>query len=267
MGHTGQQWAGMTAHLLGRGVNADELLAMDLSRRTKTGRLVDTFHERLVVPVRSPAGQIAGLLGRTTLTDARTRKYRNPTRTATFDKSTALYSPTPATAGASAVVVEGPLDALAIAAAAVASGRLTEFWPCTANGVSVSPAQARRITTSGAAKVVVALDGDAAGTEGTQRWIDAVCRGQRRPAMLTRLPDGVDPADWLAQHDAPGLAAFDPRPPPAIRGQYSPGVSSCAQRWLRPTTRCATPSATCCPSSWPCRAGTPGRWPRRPTAR
>ena len=108
------------------------------------------------------------------------------------------------------MVVEGPLDALAVAAAAVASGRLAEFWPCTANGVSVSPAQARRITTSGAAKVVVALDGDAAGTEGTQRWIDAVCRGQRRPAMLTRLPDGVDPADWLAQHDAPGLAAFDP---------------------------------------------------------
>ena len=210
VGHTGQAWAGMTAHLLARGVSADELLAMDLSRRSKRGRLTDTFRGRLVVPVRSPSGQVAGLLGRTTLTSPRAPKYRNPTRTATFDKSTALYSPTPATAGATAVVVEGPLDALAVAAAAATSGRLAQFWPCTANGVSVSPAQARRVTTSGAAKVVVALDGDTAGAEGSQRWIDAVCRGQRRPAMLTRLPDGLDPADWLAQHGVTGLAAFDP---------------------------------------------------------
>lgn len=210
VGHTGQRWSAMTRHLLDRGVKADELLALDLARRTKTGRLTDTFQGRLVVPVRSPSGLISGLVGRTTLTDTRTPKYRNPTRTATFDKSTALYSPTEASAGTTAVVVEGPLDALAVAAAAATSGRLAEFWPCTANGVSVSPAQARRIATSGAAKVVVALDGDAAGAEGSQRWIDALCRGQRRPAMLTRLPDGLDPADWLAQHGVLGLAAFDP---------------------------------------------------------
>jgi DNA primase len=210
VGHTGQHWAGMTRHLLDSGVSADELLAMDLSRRANTGRLTDTFHGRLVVPTRSPTGNITALTGRSTLTDPRAPKYRNPTRTATFDKSTALYSPTPATAGATAVVVEGPLDALAIAAAAATTRRLNQFWACTANGVTVSPAQARRVTTSGAAKVVVALDGDTAGAEGTGRWIDAVCRGQRHPAMLTRLPGGVDPADWLAQHGPAGLAAFDP---------------------------------------------------------
>lgn len=210
VGHTGQRWSAMTRHLLDRGVSADELLAMDLARRTKAGRLADTFHGRLVVPVRSPAGQVAGFVGRTTLKHPRAPKYRNPTRTATFDKSTALYSPRPAVPGATAVVVEGPLDALAVAAAAATSGRLAEFWPCTANGVTVSPAQARRVTTSGAAKVVIALDGDAAGAEGTQRWIDAVCRGQRHQAMLTRLPGGLDPADWLAGRGAAGLGAFDP---------------------------------------------------------
>lgn len=223
VGHTGQPWAGMTGHLLGRGVSADELLAMDLSRRSKSGRLTDTFRGRLVIPVRSPSGQVAGLLGRTTLTESRTPKYRNPTRTATFDKSTALYSPAPASAGATAVVVEGPLDALAVAAAAATSGRLAEFWPCTANGVSVSPAQARRVTTSGAAQVVVALDGDTAGAEGSQRWIDAVCRVQRRPAMLTHLPGGLDPADWLAQHGASGLAVFDPAAPSGDPGPVQPG--------------------------------------------
>jgi DNA primase len=209
-GHTGDQWSAMTRHLLDRGVSADELLAMDLSRRSNTGRLTDTFHGRLVVPVRSPDGQIAGFVGRTTLDDPRAPKYRNPTRTATFDKSTALYSPNPPTAGATAVVVEGPLDALAIAAAAATSGRLRQFWACTANGVSASAAQARRITTSGATSVVIALDADAAGTQGTQRWVDAVCRSQRHPAMLTHLPEGFDPADWLTQQGPRGLSAFDP---------------------------------------------------------
>ncbi|SDP19219.1 DNA primase [Pedococcus dokdonensis] len=223
VGHTGQPWAGMSRHLLGRGVTADELLAMDLSRRSRTGRLTDTFRGRLVVPVRSPSGHIAGLLGRTTLPDARTPKYRNPTRTATFDKSTALYSPNPASHGTTAVVVEGPIDALAVAASAASSDRLAEFWPCTANGVSVSPSQARRVTTSGAAKVVVALDGDTPGAEGSERWIDAVCRGQRRPAMLTRLPNGMDPADWLARHGATGLAAFDPAATPGDPRPEQPG--------------------------------------------
>ena len=210
VGHTGHDWSDMTRHLLDRGVSADELLAMDLSRRSNTGRLTDTLHARLVVPVRSPAGQIAGFVGRTTADDPRAPKYRNPTRTATFDKSTALYSPTPPTPGATAVVVEGPLDALAIATAAATSGRLGQFWACTANGVTVSPVQAHRVTTSGATKVVIALDGDAAGAEGTQRWVDAVCRGQRHPAMLTHLPREFDPADWLAQRGAAGLSAFDP---------------------------------------------------------
>ena len=210
VGHTGNDWSGMTRHLLGQGVSADELLAMDVSWRSNSGRLLDTFHARLVVPVRSPEGQIAALVGRTTVDDPRTPKYRNPTRTATFDKSTALYSPTPPTRGAVAVVVEGPLDALAITAAAATRGRLDQFWACTANGVSVSPAQAHLVTASGAAKVVIALDADAAGADGAQRWVDALCRGQRYPAMLTHLPSDLDPADWLALHGPDGLSAFDP---------------------------------------------------------
>ncbi len=134
-----------------------------------------------------------------------------------FDKSTAVYSPilAPVHRGATAVVVEGPLDALAVAAAAANAGRLQEFWPCSTNGVTVSAAQARLVASSGARRLVIALDGDAAGAEGTGRWVDAVCRGLRRPLLVTRLPEGVDPADWLAREGSAGLSAFDPTSPPA----------------------------------------------------
>ena len=210
VGHAGLGWADLTSHLLDRGVEPDELLAMDLVRRSTAGHLTDTFRGRLMVPVRSQAGRITGFIGRAEVEGARAAKYRNPTRTATFQKSEALYSPTHVASAATVVVVEGPLDALAVAAAAAAAGRLTEFWPCTASGVSVSPAQARRVITSGVADVVIALDGDSAGADGTLRWIDAVGRERRQPVMVTRLPYGRDPADWLAEKGPAGLAAFDP---------------------------------------------------------
>ena len=166
-----------------------------------------------MVPVRSGSGHIQGFIGRKVDDIERGPKYRNPTRTATFDKSQVLYTPLidPQGANSTAVVVEGPLDALALAAAATQAHRLDEFWPCSTNGVTVSPAQAERVAKSGAERIVIAMDGDQAGAEGTQRWVDAVCRGMGRPAMVTRLPGGVDPAEWLATQGYPGLSAFDPQ--------------------------------------------------------
>jgi DNA primase len=217
IGQGGRSWSWLTDRLLREGVSIDELQALDLAHRSNTGVLRDTFQGRLMVPVRSASGDIDGFVGRRIGTDPRRPKYRNPTRTTTFDKSQALYSPTlgPASPRATAVVVEGPLDALAAAGAAARAQRLDEFWPCSTNGVTVSRVQAERVAAAGAARIVIALDGDKAGAEGTQRWVDAVCRDLGRPAQVTRLPEGLDPADWLAAKGYTGLSAFDPRTWPA----------------------------------------------------
>jgi DNA primase len=214
IGQGGRSWSWMTDRLLRDGVSIDELQALDLAHRSNTGVLRDTFQGRLLVPVRSPAGDIDGFVGRKVGNDPRRPKYRNPTHTATFDKSRALYAPIPdpPRPDARAVVVEGPLDALAVAGAAARAHRLEDFWPCSTNGVTVSPTQAERVVGLGAERIVIALDGDVAGAEGTQRWVDAVCRVLGQPAMVTRLPDGLDPADWLTTQGYPGLSAFDPKP-------------------------------------------------------
>ena len=213
IGHCGRSWSWLTDRLLRDGVSIDELQAVDLAHRSRSGLLYDTFHGRLMVPVRSGSEYIEGFIGRKVDDIERGPKYRNPTRTATFDKSQVLYSPLvePPGAYATAVVVEGALDALAVAASAAQADRLGEFWPCSTNGVTVSSAQAERVATSGAERIVVGLDGDQAGAEGTQRWVDAVCRGTGQPAKVTRLPDGLDPAEWLATQGHPGLSAFDPQ--------------------------------------------------------
>jgi DNA primase len=167
------------------------------------------------VPVRSSADQIAGFIGRKIDEVQGGPKYRNPTHTSTFEKSKLLYSPLPSAPGpaSTAVVVEGPLDALAVVASAAAANRLDDFWACSANGVAVSPAQAAQLVESRPEHIVIALDGDAAGREGTIRWVDAVCRGLGRPVMISELPETLDPAEWLALHGESGLAAFDPGRP------------------------------------------------------
>ncbi len=85
---------------------------------------MDTLRDRVVIPVRGRDGRIAGFIGRDVTGDPRAPKYRKPAHTPVFDKSLILYRPTLATPHpeATVVVVEGPLDALAIAATAASAG-------------------------------------------------------------------------------------------------------------------------------------------------
>ena len=78
----------------------------------------------MLIPIRDQQERLCGFVGRN-IGDDRWPKYKNPPRTATFDKSVNLYQPLPSpTAGSrgQVVVVEGTLDAMAIAVAAVRSG-------------------------------------------------------------------------------------------------------------------------------------------------
>ena len=212
VGHTGNRWTGLTTYLIARGVSITELEELDLARPTRSGGHIDTYRDRLVVPVRSQGTRIDGFIGRDTTDRAETPKYLNPRRTPIFDKGTALYAPWSGhlSADATVVIVEGPLDALAVAAAAAA--RHTHlFAPCTTSGVTVSASQAESVIALHPSPPVIALDGDRAGREGTDRWLKALCLDAGKPALTVRLPEGIDPADWLSEHGTTGLAAFDPR--------------------------------------------------------
>jgi DNA primase len=195
----------MTDHLMRQGVTRDELIALDLALATRRGTLIDTMRGRLVVPAQDESGHITGFLGRDTTGDSRAPKYRNPARTAVFDKATMLYSPQALTRShAMTVVVEGPLDALAITAAAAVTH--TSVMACTTAGVAVTPTQADQVASlSQGLPVLIALDGDAAGRAGAARWVDLLHRRADQPVYLIDLPEGSDPADWIATHGPTGL--------------------------------------------------------------
>ena len=211
VGHTGHGWTPLVQHLRGRGVTDHELVAMDLAQTSRQGRLIDTLRDRLIIPVTRADGQVTGFVGRDTSGHPRAPKYRNPTRTATFDKSECLYRPTHRSVpDATVVIVEGALDALAIAAAATGPRLLEQVTPCATLGTTATPSQTRQVSAVSSEPAVIALDGDQAGADGTLRWVDALCRHAGQLALVSRLPDGLDPADWLARHGTDGLIAFHP---------------------------------------------------------
>ncbi len=65
--HPGQapaSWTALTDHLRGLGADDEEMLAAGLASTARTGRLIDRFRDRLMLPIHSADGEVVGFIGR-----------------------------------------------------------------------------------------------------------------------------------------------------------------------------------------------------------
>lgn len=209
VGHTPLRPDGLVRALRSSGFSAEETLDAGLALvRRDGGSLVDRFRERVLLPVRDEAGRVCGLVGRH-LGAGTAPKYLNSPRTTLYDKSVNLYEPLLPSNTARrrhVVVVEGTLDAMAVAVAAVRRGRAEEVAPLTQSGRELSAHQLERALRLGHGELVLALDGDAAGREASERIAGAAARRGGRVHPI-RLPEGHDPASLLAEKGVAGLDA------------------------------------------------------------
>jgi len=209
-GHAPDGWTNLVDTLRRRGVSDDELLATDLARRASTGRLIDRFRDRTVLPI-THHHQLVGFVARRhpdrTDHSAAGPKYLNTGRTALYHKGSHLYGADHLTEAAVPVLVEGPLDAIAVTFAG--HGRYVGVSPL---GTSLTHEQARQLGRHGV-DPVVATDADQAGQAAAERdyWI-------LTPWLLdpthAHLPTGMDPAE-LSQLRGPQAlrAALDQAAP------------------------------------------------------
>jgi DNA primase len=136
-------------------------------------------------------------------------KYKNPPSTLAYDKSINLYQPLPAPVDphGQVIVVEGTLDALAIATSAFRAGKAGLFCPVTQSGRELSEHQIRHIISLHPAAPVLAFDSDPAGTNSAFRY--ALCFATCGKAVtIAHLGQGHDPASWLAEHGSRALSAW-----------------------------------------------------------
>jgi DNA primase len=213
---------GLAAALTRRGFTADELVDAGLARRYPARAwLADFYRGRVLLPLRDDQGHVVGFAGRDVTGHG--PKYLNPPATAVYDKSLILYRPLPAAPGGQVVVVEGTIDALAIAAAAIAAGQAGRFCPVTQSGRELSDAQLGWLARCGR-PVVLGFDGDSAGMDSASRYVAEAARAGL-PVHVTILPGGHDPASWLAGCGPGGLAAWDITSPPGTGPRPVPGLA------------------------------------------
>jgi DNA primase catalytic core len=188
-------------HLTRSGATVEELLDAGLARRTERGQLVDVFRDRLIFPIYS-GSQLAGFIGRRNPTKPDSEfsgpKYMNTRSTPVFAKGEQLFGLTEATAdlkaGSTPVLVEGPMDAIAVSLAT--NGGYVGIAPL---GTAFTEAQAARLKPhlgEDPSRIVIATDPDSAGWQSAQRAFWRLAALRAAPRHLT-LPDGVDPADVL----------------------------------------------------------------------
>jgi DNA primase catalytic core len=189
-------WTGLVSHLRSRGVTGEEMIAAGVATVASAGRLIDRFRDRVVFPI-IHNGEILGFVGRRhpdlTDTDRVGPKYLNTADTPLFHKGAQLFGANEAdvAAGGVPVIVEGPMDAVAVTLAS--GGRYIGVAPL---GTSLTDEQASQLARLGK-NPIVATDADIAGRVAAERdfWMLTAYHLDPRYALLS---EGSDPADLLA---------------------------------------------------------------------
>ena len=208
VGHAPQRWRALTAHLSRHGLSEDLLLASGLVMRARNGSLVDRFRDRLMLPLRTETGDVIAFIGRAAPdADATTPKYLNSSETALYNKHEYLYGRfegrTLLARGARAVLVEGPLDAIAVTNGT--DGRCVGLATC---GTAVTDDHIASLIASTGENptVVVAMDPDSAGHDAAERALVMLGRRGLDP-LAAELTTGKDPADVLRREGPAALTS------------------------------------------------------------
>lgn len=216
VGYAPAGWTALTRHLRSRGVSDIEIVGAGLGARTSTGTVIDRFRDRLIFPIRAASpdrpdlletrGFIARRNPAMTDEDRAGPKYLNTPDTDLFTKGRELYgladNMAALAAGATPVLVEGPLDALAVTLAG--DGRYVGVAPL---GTAFTDTQADALRPyistrprddgePGRAPIIVATDNDRAGQQAAHRAFWQLAGRGEDPRQLL-LPPGTDPADLL----------------------------------------------------------------------
>jgi DNA primase len=174
------------------------LEASGLFSRDQSGRLYDRFRRRVMFPIASESGKIVAFGGRALGDDL--PKYLNSPETPIYSKSNVLYHLDRAKEALRqrdfAVLVEGYMDAIAVARAGISN----VVASC---GTSLTEPQVKLLNRF-TRRVIVNYDPDTAGQAATERSL-AILLEQGAEVRVLALPGGKDPDSFIR---AEGAAAY-----------------------------------------------------------
>ena len=199
IGYAPPAWDKLAVAFERRGVPAVLLEESGLAaKRQKGAGHYDRFRNRVIIPIRDARGRVVAFGGRI-LGDGEP-KYLNSPETLIFNKRRLLFGLDRAHRAIAragfAIVVEGYMDAISVAAAGIEN-------VVASLGTAFAAEQAKLLLRY-APEMRFCYDSDAAGQEATLRAL-AVARAAGATVKVLRVPDGKDPDEYIRKH---GEVAF-----------------------------------------------------------
>ena len=183
------------------GIGELEKLGLVIARENGSGHY-DRFRNRIIFPITEITGRICGFGGRTlSENEPRQPKYMNSPESPVFDKKSVLYglyhSKSEIGRERKAVLVEGYMDFLKLYANGIRNVVATL-------GTAFTNEHARLLRRF-CEEVVIVYDGDAAGIRSAVRAGEILLE-QGISSSICRIPDGLDPDDYLEERGRESLA-------------------------------------------------------------
>ena len=196
-------WTTTLEHLRNQGFTDNQIIAADIAYISKNGNLIDTFRDRLPIPISDNQGRIAGFITRANPHDNRAGnpKYRNTKETDLYHKKELLYglddeAKQQLATGLPLVLVEGPMDVAAIRASGV------PVVPVAACGTAITPNHLAALhqAAGGLDGLLIGLDNDNAGQASAAKIFAEQLGDYATTARRVTWPGAKDPGELIEQH-------------------------------------------------------------------
>ena len=187
LGYAPDSWDALTRHLRSKGFKENELISADLSKKSRTGGLIDVFRNRLMFPIIDLKGNVIAFGGRV-LGDEKP-KYINTSDTPVYKKGKGIFALNIAKAhGRSLILCEGYMDVIAMHQAG--------FQNAVAGLGTAFTSEQAQILSRYADEVILAYDSDDAGKKAAKRTMSIFQSMNVKTKILT-LTGGKDPDEII----------------------------------------------------------------------
>lgn len=188
LGYAPDSWDALSIHMKKLGYTNAELEAMDLSRQTKRGGIIDRFRNRLMIPFIDVRGNVLAFGGR--VFDDSKPKYLNTKDTLVYKKGDGIFGLNYAKngSGRSLILCEGYMDVIAF--------HQYGFTNAVAGLGTALTAEQAQLLARYADEILLAYDSDEAGREATQKALKVLSATTLRLRVL-KLRGGKDPDEIL----------------------------------------------------------------------
>ena len=195
-------WTSVINHLEKQGVTREVMKAAGLIDISENGKVYDSFGTRLIFPILNANGDCIGYTARTLDAESKFAKYKNSTQTLIFDKSRTIYNINSLKQIRKEqnieyiIICEGTIDVIAMYKAGFKN-------TVACMGTAITSFHGRELKKY-ADKIILCLDGDAAGQSATYKAID-VLNEQGLEVKVVKLKENLDPDEFLKKYGADQL--------------------------------------------------------------